>query len=50
MLPCLPRMMRYEYDGARHELLNETPDVVADIWKRVDAFLDDVDGQNLTHI
>jgi lysophospholipase len=40
MLPCLPRMTRYEYDGARHELLNETPDVVADIWKRVDAFLD----------
>ena len=41
MLPCLPRLSQHEYDGARHELLNETPDVVADIWKRVDAFLGD---------
>ncbi|ADE38264.1 alpha/beta fold hydrolase [Candidatus Puniceispirillum marinum] len=39
MLACLPHLTRYEYDGARHELLNETPDVVADIWTRIDAFL-----------
>ena len=39
MLACLPRLTRHDYDDARHELLNETPDVIADIWKRVDAFL-----------
>ena len=42
MLPCLPNCRHVRLDGARHELLNETPDVVADIWKRVDAFLGDV--------
>jgi len=42
MLACLPHMTRHEYEGARHELLNETPDVIADIWTRIDAFLGDV--------
>jgi lysophospholipase len=41
MLACLPHLSRYEYEGARHELLNETPDVVDDIWTRIDAFLRD---------
>ena len=40
MLASLARLTRYEYDGARHELLNEKPDVVADIWARIDAFID----------
>ena len=40
MLACLPHLTRHEYDGARHELLNETPDVVADLWTRIDAFLE----------
>ena len=43
MLQWLPDCRHHEYTGAKHELLFETEDVRADLWRRVDHFLDGVD-------
>ena len=39
MLPCLPDCRHVSFDGARHELLFETDDVQAELWRRVESFL-----------
>lgn len=44
MLPWLPDRRHHEYDGAKHELLYETDEVRADLWWRVEAFLDEIDN------
>lgn len=40
MLPKIPGIERYHYDGARHELLLELPEVTEQIWQRIGAFVD----------
>jgi len=35
----IPDCRHHDYDGARHELLHETADVRADLWRRIDDFL-----------
>ena len=44
MLPWLPDAQQHEYEGAKHELLYETEDVRADLWQRIDSFLDEIGG------
>ena len=39
MLPWLPNCTHHEYPDARHELLTELPEIQADLWQRIDAFL-----------
>lgn len=45
MLRWLPDSQQHEYEGAKHELLYETEDVRADLWQRIDSFLDGIGGQ-----
>ena len=42
MLPCLADCQHVSFDGARHELLFETEDVQAELWRRVESFLADL--------
>jgi lysophospholipase len=42
MLPCLPDCEHVSFEGARHELLFETDDVQAELWRRIESFLADL--------
>jgi len=39
MLPCLRKCQRVRFAGARHELLYETEEVQAELWRRIEGFL-----------
>jgi lysophospholipase len=39
MLRCLPDCRHVSFEGARHELLFETDDLLAELWRRIESFL-----------
>ena len=40
MLPYLPSCVAHEIAGARHELLQESPDITDRVWDLIDPFLE----------
>ena len=40
MLTYLPSFAAHEIDGARHELLQESPTITARVWDLIDPFLE----------
>ncbi|MGC6453248.1 MAG: alpha/beta hydrolase [Candidatus Puniceispirillaceae bacterium] len=48
MFRWIPECAHHEYEGARHELLYETEDVRHDLRRRIDAFLDGLQGRTRT--
>ena len=44
-LPHIRNLQRVDFEGARHELMRELPEVTDELWKRMDAFLARVNSE-----